>query len=51
LKLKGLGSKYSSYVYDLAGRLIVEALPLGQYKRAFAYLYDLPVVMHSTLPE
>ena len=39
------------YVYDLAGHLIAELLPASQYKRAYGYLYDLPVTMHSTLPD
>ena len=33
------------YVYDLAGHLIAETGPTGQYKRAYLYLGDTPVGM------
>jgi YD repeat-containing protein len=37
------------YVYDLAGHLIAETTPTGQYKRAYLHLGDIPVGMfHET---
>jgi YD repeat-containing protein len=33
------------YVYDLAGHLIAETTPTGQYKRAYIHLGDIPVGM------
>ena len=33
------------YIYDLAGRLLAETTPTGQYKRAYLYLGDQPVGM------